>query len=80
MESSSTPRPGSYSPRSESPVAMVCATAVSLFAMWIVSQAWIAGKIPDWRWAVGALVLIAAPGDARALVRLWMSRRNGGSR
>lgn len=57
-------------------VGRVCSTALALGAMSLVAYGWlIARLIPDWRYAVGALILIAYPADAIRLIQWLVERR-----
>lgn len=73
--SSSVHSPGSSSPTAA--VATLCATGVSLFCAWQIARVWMAGLIPDWKWALGGIVLCALPADTVKALARYALRRNG---
>ena len=64
----------SPSPPQASLAATLMGGAVSLLVTTIVGAAWLTGQIPDWRYALGALIAIAMPTDALRLAKLVLRR------
>ncbi len=64
----------SPSPLPVSRTATVCSTVVSLACACLVVDAWKDERIKDWRYALAALIVIAAPADALRVVKFGISK------
>lgn len=73
--SPSGPASASPSPVSASPWAVLGGTLVSIYGMHEVGAAWAAGRIPDWKWAILAMIACAVPGDALRVFRKFVMKK-----